>query len=196
MLNINALLIMLTCFLFAAWSGRMKAIHAMTLGTLFASLSLVLSGWSVLGWASVAAIAVFSVGEMLSSPKFSEYIGNFAPADKKGMYLGFSQIPLAIRWTLEGKVGPWLYDEFASKDRFSREMLLEKGASASDVAAIPQGEAFTRLVEFTGTAPHELTALLYAQHNPGVVWYIMGAVGIATAAGILWYGRWVKGRAA
>ena len=32
------------------------------------------------------------------------------PADKKAMYLGFSQIPVAIGWTLEGKLGPSLYD--------------------------------------------------------------------------------------
>jgi len=73
-----------------------------------------------------AAIASFSIGEMLSSPKFSEFIGNFAPHDKKAMYLGFSQIPLAVGWTLEGFLGPWLYGVFASKDAFSRELLVER----------------------------------------------------------------------
>lgn len=192
MLNINAMLIMLTCFLFAAISGKMKAITSMTIGTLFASAALFASGWSSLGWISVGALLLFSVGEMLSSPKFSEYIGNFAPSDKKAMYLGFSQIPLAIGWTLEGKLGPRLYDTFASKDTFSREMLVDKGMAAADAAAIPQGEAFQKLVETLALPPHDVTALLYAQHNPGIVWYIMGSIGVASALGIAWYGRWVK----
>ena len=82
MLNVNAGLIMVTCFLFAWASGKLKAIHSMVIGTLLASLALFLSGLSSLGWVSLGAIAIFSVGEMMSSPKFSEYVGNFAPADQ------------------------------------------------------------------------------------------------------------------
>lgn len=191
MLNINAGLIMTTCFLFAWLSGRMKAITSMVVGTLFASLALVLSGGSTVGWFSVAAIGVFSIGEMLSSPKFSEYIGNFAPSDKKAMYLGFSQIPLAIGWTLEGAIGPRLYDAFASKDKFSRDFLVEKGMAKAAVDAIPTGEAFQKAVDFSHLQPWDLTSQLYATHNPGLVWYIMAGVGVLSAFGIWWYGQWV-----
>ena len=117
MLNINAGIIMTICFLVAYVGGKMRATTSMIVGTLLASVALALSGWSTLGWASVAAIAVFSIGEMLSSPKFSEFMGNVAPSDKKAMYLGFSQISLAIGWTLEGKVGPLLYDHYTSGQR-------------------------------------------------------------------------------
>jgi len=163
----------------------------MVIGTLLATVALFLSGYSSAGWVSVGAILIFSVGEMLSSPKFSEFIGNFAPADKKAMYLGFSQIPLAIGWTLEGKFGPMLYGIYASKDNFSRVMLDEKGMSAGDVAAIPNGEAFTELVKYTGETPRALTDLLYSTHSVGTVWYIMGCIGILSAVGIAIYGRWI-----
>ncbi|MEO7592575.1 MAG: MFS transporter, partial [Byssovorax sp.] len=150
LLNINAGLIMLTCFLFASLSGKMRATTSMVVGTLFASAAIALSGFSTLGWISVLAISIFSVGEMLSSPKFSEFIGNFAPNDKKAMYLGFSQVPLAVGWTLEGKVGPSLYDHFASKERFAREMLAEKGLLVGDALKdLKEGEAFEKLVELT-----------------------------------------------
>jgi MFS family permease len=192
LLNLNAMLIMLTCFMFAWLSGRMKAITSMVLGTILAAISLVLSGGSVVGWASVAAIAVFSVGEMMSSPKFSEYIGNFAPSDKKAMYLGFSQISLAIGWTLEGYIGPRLYDTFANKDRFARELLIDKGMAKAAADAIPQGEAFQNLVAFTKQDPWALTHQLYSSHSPGTVWYIMGGIGVLSAIGIWWYGRWVQ----
>lgn len=196
MLNINAGLIMLTCFLFAALSGKMKAINSMVIGTLLASLALVLSGGSTLGWLSVGAITVFSVGEMLSSPKFSEFIGNFAPADKKAMYLGFSQIPLAIGWTIEGKVGPVLYDHFASKEAFSREALVQRGLMAQDaVASIKEGEAFDKLVELTHLDKWEVTHQLYATHHVGMVWYIMAVIGVISAMGIYLYGRWIAGMA-
>lgn len=192
MLNINAGLIMITCFGFAWLSGLMRATTSMVVGTLLATVAIVLSGHSIAGWVSVAAILVFSVGEMLSSPKFSEFIGNFAPDDKKAMYLGFSQIPLAIGWTLEGKIGPWLYDVYASKDQFSRDLLAQLGVGDVSPAAIPQGEAFQYLVKHTGRDPFELTRQLYESHNVSMVWDIMAIVGILSAIGIWLYGRWIR----
>lgn len=193
MLNLNAGLIMLTCFLFAAVSGKMRAITSMVVGTLLAAAAMFASGASALGWISVAAIGVFSVGEMLSSPKFSEYIGNFAPSDKKGMYLGFSQVSLAIGWTLEGQIAPRMYDAFSSKEVFSRQMLVEKGMTPEAVAAIPRGEGFTKLVELLNQPPHEVTTMLYNLHHPGTMWIFMGGIGVLSAAGIWWYGTWVPG---
>ena len=192
MVNINAGLIMTTCFLFAFLSGKMRATTSMVVGTLFSSVALFVAGHSTTGWVCLAGIAIFSVGEMLSSPKFSEFIGNFAPADKKAMYLGFSQIPLAIGWTLEGKFGPMLYDIYASKDRFARELLAERGMATDLVEQIPQGEAFDRLVEFTGESAAQLTQTLYDAHNVAVVWDIMGVIGIVSAIGIAVYGQWIR----
>jgi MFS family permease len=191
MLNLNAGIIMTTCFLVAYLGGKLRATTSMVLGTLLASAALALCGYSSLGWLIVAAIAVFSVGEMLSSPKFSEFMGNFAPADKKAMYLGFTQMSLAIGWTLEGKIAPVLYDRFASKERFAREMLAQQGMSAEAITAIPQGEAFERLARMTGETKEALTHTLYVSHNVGVVWYVMAAVGVISAAAIYAYGRWV-----
>ncbi len=192
MLNLNAGLIMLTCFMFAWLSGRMRATSSMVLGTLLATIAIFLSGHSTAGWFSVIAILTFSVGEMLSSPKFSEYIGNFAPSDKKAMYLGFSQIPLAIGWSLEGKIGPALYGHYASKDRFARELIGERNLlDVASIAKLPKGEAFDHLVKLTGEDPFALTQLLYDTHSVDMVWNIMGVVGIVSAIGIWMYGRWV-----
>jgi POT family proton-dependent oligopeptide transporter len=190
MVNINAGLIMTTCFLFAYLSGKFRATTSMLIGALFASLSLFIAGHSTSGWVCVGGIAIFSIGEMLSSPKFSEFIGNFAPDDKKAMYLGFSQIPLAIGWSLEGKFAPMLYDIFASKDSFSRDLLADRGMDPGAIAQIPQGEAFDRLVQYTGESAKSLTHLLYTTHDIGMVWNIIGAIGIVSAAGIFIYGRW------
>jgi dipeptide/tripeptide permease len=192
MLNVNAGLIMLTCFFFAWISGKMRATTSMVVGTLMATVALFVTGTASAGWASLFAISIFSVGEMLSSPKFSEFMGNFAPADKKAMYLGFSQIPLGIGWTLEGFIGPRLYEHYASKDAFARELIVERGLmDVQGADAIKNGEAFDTLVALTGETPQALTDILYASHDVGMVWNIMGVVGILSAIGIYMYGRWI-----
>jgi hypothetical protein len=63
--------------------------------------------------------------------------------------------------------------------------------SQKDVAAIPQGEAFHKLVEFTGQSGRELTEILYQSHNIGMAWYIIGAIGTISAVGIYIYGKWL-----
>jgi POT family proton-dependent oligopeptide transporter len=190
LLNINAGLIMLTCFAFAWLSGLMKATNSMVAGTLLATASLFLIGSATTGWVMAGVICIFSVGEMLSSPKFSEFIGNMAPPDKKAMYLGFSQIPLAVGWTLEGKLGPMLYDMYGSKERISRAELDKMGLPI-DLQTLPEGEAFTKLVEASGKSAEVLTAQLHAANDIHMVWWIMGVVGIISAIGIYMYGRWL-----
>jgi MFS family permease len=198
LVNINAGLIMLTCFLFAGLSARMRATTSMFVGTLLVVAALTLFGWLNLAWLCVAAMAVFSVGEMLASPKFSEFLGNIAPPDKKAMWIGFSQAPILIGWTLEGKIGPQLYHLFSDKDVFARELLVARGMDASQVtvAALPAGEAFRALVGFTGESPEALTRLLYQTHHIGTTWYVFAGIGVVSAALIWAYGRWLRRLAA
>jgi POT family proton-dependent oligopeptide transporter len=158
---------------------------------LFATGALFLIGNSRVGWLVVLAIGVFSAGEMLSSPKFSEFVGNFAPSDKKAMYLGFAQISIGLGWVAESKLGMVLYDHFASKENFARTLLIERGMARAAVDRIPQGEAFQQAVTFTHSTRWDLTDQLYRSHSVGTVWYIMAAVGAVTAVGIYLYGRWI-----
>ncbi len=191
MVNLNAGLIMITCFFFAWVSGRMRATTSMVVGTMLSSTALVLAGYTTLGIFAAASIVVFSIGEMLASPKSSEFIGNFAPADKKAMYLGFSQIPLAIGWTLEGKLGASLYGYFGSKEKFAREMLLERGMPQAEVDKVPKREAFKALVDYTKETPEALTRTLHDAHNIETAWLIFAFVGVLSALFIYLYGRWV-----
>ena len=190
LVNLNALLIMTTCFLVAGWGARMRAANAMALGTFLAASALLVFGGFNAAWVIVAALAVFSVGEMLSSPKSSEYAANIAPEDRKAMYLGFSQLPIGVGWSLESYLGPTLYGEYASRETISRAALGDYGLDAAQIAAIPNGEAFMRLVALSGQPAPAMQAQLYAANEIGALWYLMGSVGLVTAFGLWVYGRW------
>jgi POT family proton-dependent oligopeptide transporter len=191
MLNLNAGMIMTTCFLVAALTAKYRITSAMLGGCLLSILAFVLVGATNAAWMIVFAIAMFSFGEMMISPKKNEFMGNIAPEGKKAMYLGFVMLPQGIGWTLEGFFGPKLYEMYASKEIFSRELLVDRGMSASDVSAIPLGEAFTTLVAYTGEPAQQLTTLLYNTHNIGMAWYIIAAIGSISAIGIYLYGKWL-----
>jgi len=190
LINLNAMLIMFVCFIVAGWSALMKATNSMALGTFLAAAALLLFAGFNYVWIIVSAIVCFSFGEMLSSPKSLEYIGNIAPPQKKAMYLGFSQLPLGIGWVVEGYFGQVLYAEFGSKETIARQSLMDGGMAQTEVNAVPVGEAFQKLIEVTGQSAETLTAQLYAANNVGGGWYIMATVGIISAAGMYVYGRW------
>jgi POT family proton-dependent oligopeptide transporter len=191
--NINAGMIMITCFIFAGLSAKMRATTSLLLGTIFIIGALTLFGLSNFIGFAVLAMIVFSIGEMLASPKFSEFLGNIAPADKKAMWIGFSQAPILIGWTIEGKLGPWLYDVFSAKDELARQMLVARGFDPAAITkqALPVGEAFNKLVQVTGEAPEKLTQLLYQHHHVGYTWLIFAGVGVAASIMIYFYGRWI-----
>jgi len=192
--NINAGMIMLTCFLFAGLSARMRATTSLLVGTLLITGALTLFGLSNGIGLAVLAMVIFSIGEMLASPKFSEFLGNIAPPDKKAMWIGFSQAPILIGWTIEGKLGPQLYHVFSAKDEFARQMLLQHGWTPEAVSqqALPIGEAFQKLVEVTGETPAALTQQLYQSHHVGLTWFVFAGIGVASAVMIYYYGRWIR----
>ncbi len=192
LLNVNAGLIMFTCFLFAQLSGKFKAINSMIFGTLLCGLSFTLMGFTTAGWVVFAGIIFFSMGEMFSSPKFLEFIGNIAPGDKKAMYLGFANLPMAVGWVLEAAVIPSMYGQYSAKDTLAREMLRAEGMPQGVLELVPQGDAFTRLVDFTGLPAEQLSEVLYQANNVGMVWYLCAAVAVATAMGLVVYGIWMK----
>jgi ABC-type multidrug transport system permease subunit len=172
----------------------MRATNSMFIGTLFVALGLSIFGLTNLVWFAFLAITVFSLGEMLASPKFSEFLGNIAPMDKKAMYAGFSQAPIMVGFTIEGKLGPQLYHIYSAKDEFAREMLIQHGLTPAQVTeqALPVGEAFNKLVQVTGQTPDQLTQMLYQQHHVGMTWMIFAAIGLASAVMIFFYGRWLR----
>jgi POT family proton-dependent oligopeptide transporter len=192
--NINSAMIMITCFIFAGLSAKLRAISSMLLGTVLIFSALTLFGMTNFVGFAVLAMIIFSVGEMMASPKFSEFLGNIAPPDKKAMWLGFSQAPILLGWTIEGKLGPQLYEFFSSKDAFAREMLLKSGLTPDQVTekALPVGDAFAKLVQVTGQTPEQLTQTLYRSHSVGATWLVFAGIGVASAIMIFWYGRWVQ----
>ena len=149
-------------------------------------------------WRDIALEACKQCGnnwlpEVHPPQKFSEFLGNIAPPDKKAMWNGFTQAPMLIGWTIEGKLGPQLYHIFSAKDEFARQMLVERGLTPEQCAeqALPIGEAFKKLVQVTGDSPEHLTRALYQSHHVGLTWYVFAAIGVASAVMIYAYGQWI-----
>ncbi|HEY0591924.1 MAG TPA: MFS transporter [Thermoanaerobaculia bacterium] len=94
-------------------SEKFKAIPSFLFG-----LAVMASGFVVLGFARVSTptivflgIALFAIGEMISSPRIQEYITWIAPKEKAGLYMGSNFLATAVG-AFSGTIYTSLYGRF------------------------------------------------------------------------------------
>ncbi len=188
LLNANGGLIIISV-LFISWIvARMRRVISMSLGTLVASLGLLLAGSTTSGYVCLAGILVFSVGEMLASPKMNEYLGVIAPEGQKGLYMGYASIPWAIGWCVGSIWAGNVYDKLGDKANLALRYLSDN----FQIFGIERTEAMSKLMEVTGMNAVDATNMLWEIYDPYKLWYQFAAVGIASSIAMIFYARWVR----
>jgi proton-dependent oligopeptide transporter, POT family len=91
---------------------RLKPLTAMVVG-----FGLATSCWFAMAASptlamTVAAIAVFAVGEAMQAPRYYEYVADLAPQQQVGTYMGFAFLPIAIGTFIAGGLSGKLVSHF------------------------------------------------------------------------------------
>lgn len=115
--SVNFGSIVILQLLFSKISAKFKIFHVLVGGTLLLSLSYLMLAIApsllIAGTAVVAAVLLFSIGEMLVSPKSMEYIAMVMPKDKSAMYQGYLYLASAFGFLAGGLLSGVGYDYFA-----------------------------------------------------------------------------------
>jgi len=99
-----------------ALMGRVRPILAMSLGFAVASGSWLLIAASPTIPATIAAIAIFSLGEAMQAPRFYEYVADLAPAEQVGTFMGFAFLPVALGALVAGPLSGFLVERYLRGD--------------------------------------------------------------------------------
>lgn len=188
MINANPGLIIFAVVFISWMVSRMRRVLSITLGITIASAGLVLAGFTVSGYFCLLGILIFSVGEMLSSPKMNEYLGVIAPEGQKGLYMGYANVPVAVGWGYGSFLGGQVYDRMGDKANLALDYL----SNHYNIVGISRPEAMNKLMEVTGLNAIDATNLLWNVYDPYKLWYQFALIGLASAAGMLLYSRWVR----
>ncbi len=186
-ININPWSIILLVIPISALVGRVSKVGAMVVGMLISLIGFVLTGSTMIGWVCVLMILIFSIGEMTCSPTFSAYVGLIAPKDKKALYMGYSNIPFAIGWAAGNGIGGRLYDQMSSKVALARDYLVgHLGMDATAVEELANEDVMTTLTAaLNDVSEREATKVLWDTYDPWMVWYYLGAFGLAGTIGMI-----------
>jgi len=205
LLSANAFFIILGVIPVAWLTRRMRTLEAMLIGMFMATVGVLVAGWTQSGWILVAGILFFSLGEMCTGPKKSEYLALIAPPGKKGLYLGYVNIPVGVGVYAGSKIAGYVYGHYGEKAVLALRYLAEKtafgegkgwdGRVASLEAAlgVARPQAMTKLQEVTGLDPVAATQLLWDTYHPHAhVWIPFAAIGVLAAIGLWVFGRMAR----
>jgi len=188
MININSGLIVLAVVFVSFLVSRMRRVMSIFMGITIASVGLALAGFTTSGYLCLAGILCFSVGEMLASPKMSEYLGMIAPEGKKGLYMGFANMPNGLGWAVGSLYAGNVYEQLGEKANLAVRYL----DSNYGLPGVDRTVAMNKLMEVSGLNAQQATDLLWDVYHPYKLWYRFAAIGIAAAIGIFLYSRWVR----
>jgi dipeptide/tripeptide permease len=60
-------------------------------------------------------VVVFTIGEMIASPKSQEYVAAIAPKSKTAMYMGYYFVSMALGNLFAGLLSGWAYTALAKE---------------------------------------------------------------------------------
>lgn len=193
LINIDSFAIIALMLPMAWLTGKFHPMIALIGGMAISLVGFFASGCTNIGFVVAMAIFVFAIGEMWCSPKFSEYIGLTAPADKKALYMGYSNIPFAVGWGLGNLISGYLYESLGSKEHFARDYLVNHlGMSTGAVKDLSQDKVMDTMASMMSTSGRTInvddaTRVLWDLHHPWIVWVILGAVGTIATFAMVWY---------
>jgi len=111
-INLNAFGIIAFQVLISYIVRRRSPLTSIILGVAVTVVSFLIYLIAPTGWVVVAAVLVFSVGEMLASPRSKEYAGRIAPPEKVGMYMGYFYWCVALGNLFGGLLSGVTYQHF------------------------------------------------------------------------------------
>ncbi len=190
----------------AAWLTRkMRTLEAMLIGTLTTTAGVLVAGLTTSSLILVAGILFFSIGEMTIGPKNNEYLGLIAPAGKKGLYLGYANIPVGVGVYVGSKIAGYVYGHYGEKAVLALRYLAEKTAFGQGkgwdgdvtrleaVLGVERTQAMAKLVEVTGMDAPTATRALWDAYSPHLhVWIPFACVGAAAAIALWVFGRMAR----
>jgi len=109
---INAFTIIALQLFITSYVKNKDAMKTMIGGLVFGVIGMSILAISTGIWVFLAGIIIFSVGEMTVHPKFISYVGQMAPKDKVGMYMGYLFLYGVIGASIGGVFGAKMYVHF------------------------------------------------------------------------------------
>lgn len=192
-INFNALLISIFAFSVGYVTGRMRSLTAIVAGILISAIAIFALGMSMGGWWCLAAIALFSLGEMLASPTKMRYLASIAPPGRDGQYMGYSNMTVGIGWSIGSVAAGHLYESGGDKANLAiRHLVDHAGYTAEAFTNMPKDEVLSLFERTFGLDAWATRDLLWETYEPGSMWLIFMLIGVFSMLALVVYSYFIR----
>ncbi len=190
--SMDAFFIIVFQIMVSTFVMRFRPLAAMMGGTLVLAGGLGMMFSNQSGWLILLGVLVFALGEMASSPKFTEYVGRIAPADQKALYMGTSFLPIAAGHQLAGWLSGDVYEKISDKIYLLQEEVAKRGISVPEISdAFSKNDYINIAAEKMGMSHSELQQYLWTTYHPGNIWMVYSGVAIGAVVFLWLYDRFI-----
>ncbi len=189
---LDSLFIILFQLIISTVVMKFKPINTIVAGLLILTFGVSLSFWLNNPLYTVLGVLIFSIGEMTSSPKFTEYIGRIAPKNKEALYMGTSFLPVAAGNGLAGILSGKVYQNMSDKVSLLRLEMESRGHSLPQISdTYTQNDFIAESAKILNTDTAGITKMLWENYNPSKIWYIFAAIGFTTVIALILYNKFI-----
>ncbi len=182
-ITLDAIFIVLFQVTISRLFSRRPPLATMAAGMLINTLGISLAFITRNGWFIVGSIFIFSIVEMMFSPKILEYIGRIAPRDRAALYMGAQFLPIAMGNFLAGILSGEVYETLADKTRLLTKLLTEKGITVAEGSSLP--DLMDRACGHFGTDTAGIDRMLWEDSHPWRFMLVLAGLGLLTVI-LLW----------
>ena len=194
MVNLDAGAIIIFQVLISTLVMKFRPINAIISGIIVNALGIGIAFSTGNGFYVIIGIFIFAIGEMASSPKFTEYIGRIAPKGKEALYMGTSFLPVAAGNWITGFLSGDLYEAWSDKVSLLKTEVAKRGLEIPEISSnFSQNDYFNKAAELMGMSHQQLTDYLWNTYNPSKIWMVFSAIGVVTILGLLLYDKFILG---
>jgi len=144
------------------------------------------------GWMILLGLLIFGLGEMGSSPKYTEYVGSIAPPDKKALYMGSSFLPIALGHQIAGYLSGAPYEKVADKLFLLKEEVLRRGLTVHEIGKnYTKTDYFNEAAKQMNFSQQQLTDFLWNSYHPNSIWIIFSSIALSAAVLLFLYDRFI-----
>jgi len=188
--SMDAFFIIVLQMYISSISMKFKPLHSIMTGIMILGAGLLLMFITRNPWIVLAGVLIFSIGEMASSPKYTEYVGRIAPEDRKALYMGTSFLPIALGHYLAGIISGRPFELIADKYYLLGKAVKEKGFVIQQISVnFSQNQYFDKAAELFKMGNTELTRYLWDKYHPGNIWLIFSGLAVIASVFLYLYDR-------
>lgn len=188
--SIDAFFIIVLQIYISSQSMKLKPIHSMITGIIILAAGLVLMFITQNPWLVILGVLIFAIGEMASSPKYTEYVARIAPPDKKALYMGTSFLPIAIGHFAAGWISGKPFEIVADKYYLLAKALSDKGINLS-AEGLTQNEFFLKAQGVLNMDSNQLNQYLWDNYHPSNIWFMFTGIALLGSLLLFLYDRFI-----